>query len=290
MRLDYVEIEIAEFCNLNCRCCADFSNLAREKTFYELGEYRKDLTRMAELFSGIDKIRLMGGEPFLNPRIAEYIAAARALFPDADLRIVTNGTLIPKTDVSVLRDLARNGAFLDISAYPPTRKLKKAIRSKLKEAGLGCNFSPPINIFFKPLLREPDPSAARAFGNCLFTHCHMLGHGRLAPCSFAYCAHRLNEEYGARYPEDDLVNIHSEISAEEIVDRFSRPHEFCRYCSPAMVPTRWRGGTGPGKAALSDWTVDKDAPAVKAIAVVQAAAKKPAMLLRKAVQKRDPAR
>lgn len=101
--LDYVEIEITEFCNLNCRGCCDFSNLAKEKKFYELPEFTKDMTRLTELFSGINKIRLMGGEPLLNPRLTEYIQTSRALFPASDIRIVSNGLLIPKLGDDVLR-------------------------------------------------------------------------------------------------------------------------------------------------------------------------------------------
>ncbi len=286
MHLDYLEIEISEFCNLNCRCCCDFSNLAKEKCFYAYEEYEKDLTRCAEIFSGIDKIRLMGGEPFLNPRIAEYARLAKTLFPDTDLRIVTNGTLLPRTELSLLRELGEIGAFLDISVYPPTKKLKKQINAKLKEAGLGFNFSPQIRMFFKPLLDKPHAGGKTAFENCLFTHCHMLGHGKLAPCSFAYCTYRLNEAFGTAYPEDDLIDIYSDVTAAEIIDRFSHPHAFCRHCAPALIPTKWRGGVTAEQAALADWTSNRDSLYVKALTVLQHAAKKPEMLLRKIVQKR----
>lgn len=286
MRLEYIEIEISEYCNLNCRSCSDCSNLSGEKAFYELEEYRKDLSRIAEIFSGIDKIRIMGGEPFLNPEIAEYVNTAKELFPGADLRIVTNGTLIPTTDMRILRELAKSGAFLDISAYPPTRTLKKAIKAKLKEAGLDYNFSPPINFFFKSILDQPVPEAEKAFYNCLFANCHMLGHGKLAPCSFAYCAYRLNREYGTQYPEDDFIDIYSDVSAEEIVSRFAKPHSFCGCCSPALVPKRWVGGITSDKARLSDWTVNRDSFFLKKMAVIQAVWKKPAMFIRKMLQKR----
>ncbi len=286
MRLDYMEIELSEFCNLNCACCCNFTNLAKEKRFYEFGEFKKDLERISEIFTGVDKLRLMGGEPFLNPRISDYARLAAELFPDSDLRIVTNGLLIPKTDPSVLRELAQTGAFLDISAYPPTRKLKKQIREKLDASGLGFNMGPPIRVFLKPLLDKPFDTPDRSFNNCIFSRCHTLGHGKLTPCSFAYCAPRINGEYGVRYPEDDYIDIYSDVTAEEIIDRFSRPHEFCRYCAPAPVPVRWRGGAVGSRAELSDWTVKRDSPAVRLLAALQSAAKKPEAMLRETVQKR----
>ena len=286
MRLDYLEIEIAEFCNLNCRCCANFSNLAKEKCFYEYEEYARDLSRCAELFSGIEKIRLLGGEPFLNPKIAEYARLAKQLFPDADLRIVTNGTLIPQSDRSLLRELGEIGAFLDISIYPKTRKLKAEIKKKLRETELGFNFSPLISFFFKPLLDKPNTNGEKTFENCLFPHCHILSHGKLFPCSFAFCTRRLNEKFGTAYPEDDMIDIYSNITAEEIVARFTHPHAFCRFCAPALIPTKWRCGVTADKAALEDWTSKRDSPYVKALSVLQRAARKPEMLLREIIQKR----
>ncbi|MCR5040503.1 MAG: radical SAM protein, partial [Clostridia bacterium] len=151
MVLDYLEIEISEFCNLNCKGCTNCSNIATRKQFYEFDEYSKDLHRISEIFSGIKKIRLLGGEPFLNPRIVDYAGLVRELFPDSDLRIVTNGLLLPRIDIAVLRELSRLGAFLDISAYPPSRKRRKQIAARLNEAGLGFNFGPPVVVFFKQL-------------------------------------------------------------------------------------------------------------------------------------------
>ena len=286
MKLDYLEIEITEFCNLNRAGCCDCSNLATQKRFYDLEEYKKDLARMRELFSGIDKLRLMGGEPFLNPQIADYVISAKELFPESDLRIVTNGIMLPRIDKSLLRELRDAGAFLDISNYPPTRKLRRKIKEALDASGIGYNFGPPMRYFFKAFLDKPALSADTSFGNCIFSHCHMLGHGRLAPCSYAYCAGRLNERFGTDYPEDDFIGIYSDISPEEIVRRFSRTHKFCGYCSPAMVPLKWRGGVTRKDAKLSDWVVKRDSPVTKTLTVLQKAAKRPVESVRRLAQKR----
>lgn len=60
--LDYLEIEISEFCNLNCRGCCDFSNLATEKRIYPFNEYEKDMHRLHELFGGIEKFGKYDGK------------------------------------------------------------------------------------------------------------------------------------------------------------------------------------------------------------------------------------
>lgn len=286
MTLDYLEVEITEFCNLNCKSCANCSNIAKHNSFYELNEFKKDLLRLSEIFSKIEKIRLMGGEPFLNPDIVEYAKTVKDIFPDCDLRIVTNGLLIPKISTSSFVELKKLGAFLDISNYPPTHKRKKKITNKLKNSGLGYNFGPRMRFFFKFFLNKPSENGHSSFENCFFSHCHMLSHGKLAPCSFAYCARRLNENFGSEFPENDCFDIYSDLSAEDIICKFSHEHEFCRYCSPALIPVKWQGGTTASKAKLSDWVIDINSPLIKMLSVVQRITVGTAIRARKAIQKR----
>lgn len=283
--LDYMETEITEFCNLNCKGCCDFSNLATEKTFYELEEYTKDLRRMAELFSNIKKIRLMGGEPLLNPCLTEYIRTAREIFPAADIRIVSNGLLIPKLDNESLKIIKENNCKFDISNYPPTRKLFPKIKERLEMFHIEYDLGFPMNCFFRSILENPADDPAPAFKNCIFTHCHMMAHGKLSPCSFSHCIGRLNQEFGLSYPERDFVDLYSDTSGEEIIRRFNNPHEFCKCCGRGLIPFKWQGGVTRDNADKYDWLI-KDSYLNTIVApVVQSVLKTPAKLLRAAIQK-----
>lgn len=282
--LDYVEIEISEFCNLNCRGCCDFSNLAKEKRFYEFEEYARDMERMRELFRHINKIRLMGGEPLLNPRVADYAEKARELFPQSDIRIVTNGLLLPSFDEEKLKQLKRADVKFDISNYPPTRKLKAEIEDKLSRAGIAYDLGFPMNWFFRNILEHPSDDPAPAFRNCIFTHCHMLGHGRLAPCSYAYCIGRFNERFGTDYPETDFFDIYSDITGEEIVKAFSAPHEFCKCCGKGIVPMKWEGHVFAKDARPEDWQIKDSFVNTTLIPAAQRAVKPFAMKLRHTIQ------
>lgn len=282
--LDYVEIEISEFCNLNCRGCCDFSNLAKEKKFYEIEEFRKDMSRLGELFSGINKIRLMGGEPLLNPKLCEYAEFTREIFPDSDIRIVTNGLLLDRlTDEQLTRIRAADCRF-DISNYPPTRKKLSGIRAILEKAGIDYDIGFPMDLFFRNLRKTPASSPVPAYKNCIFTHCHMMGHGRIAPCSYAYCAGRLNREYGLFYPENDCFDLYSGVSGEEMKEAFSRPHEFCRYCAAGIIPMKWEGGVTAVKAAPEDWIVKENFLNLKVAPAIQSAIKPAAEKLRSLIQ------
>ncbi len=288
-RLDYVETEITRVCNLNCRGCCDYSNLAQDdEIYYDLDRFTADLTRMKTLFWGIAKIRIMGGEPLLNPRVAEYVETARRIFPDCDLRVVTNGLLLPSVSTDTLRRIGAAGCSFDISNYPPTAKKKKEILAALHSAGVSCNFSVPMRYFFRNLRVTPAGSPAPAFNNCIFTHCHMLGNGRLAPCSFAFCTYRFNRRFGAAYPEDDLFDIYDPaLDGWRVIEAFSAPHPFCRYCGSGIIPIRWKGHCPSPQARESDWQI-KDTFINTVIAPqLQSAVKKTAVALRAQNQKKN---
>lgn len=284
-RLDYFETELSETCNLNCRGCCDFCNLLSGKRFYDFEQYISDLGRLKALFWGVAEIRLMGGEPLLNPRLPEYVQAAREAFPDADLRIVSNGLLIPGLSKETLRCIREADCSFDISNYPPTRKKKKEIVRTLTAAGISYDFSFPMDFFFRNLRVSPADSPAPAFENCIFSHCHMLGNGRLAPCSYAYCAYRFNERFGADYPETDWVDLYNDTpDGWELLRRFSAPHEFCRYCGSGIAPIRWKGNCRGEEPKPFDWQIPPNFWNLRVLPVVQRIVKPAAVKLRARIQ------
>ncbi len=271
-RLDYLETEITRRCNLHCRGCCDFIQLAGdEEPFYALEAFTRDLTQIKRFFWGVGKIRLMGGEPLLSRQIAAYAEQARSVLPDCDLRIVTNGLLIPSLSPQTLQRLKNCGCSFDISNYPPTGRRKKEIVSILRKAGVSYDVGVPMRFFFRNIAETPSRDPGPAFRNCLFTHCHMLMEGgRLAPCSFAGCIPRLNRRFGTEYPENDWINLYdTELDGWQICNLLSSPHPFCACCTRGMVPIRWKNGVDANSAAIEDWIVRADvwsecfAPAVQ---------------------------
>ena len=69
--IPYFETHITEACNLNCRGCSHFSVLAKPK-HKDLAEFEREYKRLAEI-EEIHTMRLMGGEPLLNPNFMEYL-------------------------------------------------------------------------------------------------------------------------------------------------------------------------------------------------------------------------
>jgi len=281
-RMKYLEIEISRICNLNCRGCCDFINLkVPEEPFYDFDRYCADLARVKELFWGIGQLRLLGGEPLLNPRVAEYAEKAREIFPDCDLRIVTNGLLLPDISYETLRRVREANCSFDISSYPPTLNIKKEIVSTLSGAGVKYNFSVPMVFFFRNVLQKPAEDPAPAFHNCIFTHCHNLSNGRLGPCTFAFYIYRFNRHFGTDYPENDYVDLYSDsMDGWQIDEKLSKPHPFCACCGAGMTPLLWKGHCSPSEARPEDWLIKDTFINTKIAPSVQHTLKKGALTLR----------
>ncbi len=284
-RLDYVEIEVSRGCNLNCKGCNEFSNLIDKSCYGDLESTRRDLLRLKELFWGIGKIRLMGGEPLINPAFPEFVRTAREVFPDCDLRLLSNGILIPQLSIEDLQTIKKYNCSFDISVYPPVKRILKSIKRRLDENGISYTLSLRNTFFFKSLLKEPLKSPVESFNNCLFTHCHGLNDGYLSACTNQMYAYRLNDAFGLDFPTEEKIDIYStELDGWGINRKFSKPHDFCRYCGQGMVPYRWK--TCPAhKAKAEDWLIEPTFLNVKIAPLVQKVLKNPAKWLRSKIRK-----
>lgn len=112
--LDYIEININDHCNLNCKGCSHFAPLA-PASFKNFNTFLKDIKRLKQLIPHIFKIRIMGGEPFLNPELKRYVETLKEVYPYSDLRIVTNGLLLKNRtghNMSVIGTTGSGKSFL----------------------------------------------------------------------------------------------------------------------------------------------------------------------------------
>ena len=84
--LDYIEININDHCNLNCKGCSHFAPLA-PASFKNFNTFLKDIKRLKQLIPHIFKIRIMGGEPFLNPELKRYVETLKEVCQTVHPRI-----------------------------------------------------------------------------------------------------------------------------------------------------------------------------------------------------------
>lgn len=115
--IDYLRIAVTDRCNLRCRYCMpidgiDFVN-RRELLSYD------EILRLSRIFqaSGIKKVRLTGGEPFVRRDMDILVAELCKIFDQ--VHITTNATLIHQ-HLDVLKHPHIKGLNISIDSLDPT--------------------------------------------------------------------------------------------------------------------------------------------------------------------------
>jgi organic radical activating enzyme len=227
--LDYLEISICDFCNLNCKGCSHFSNLVKNRECPEFSDFQRDFTQLKKSISHISKIRIMGGEPFLNKDLPKYIKMIKNIYPFSDLRVCTNGLLLLDQDESMLEVLRENNVILDISVYPPMFDNILSVLGKLDEFEIEYYYE--IIAKFKPILLDEEKEYYyKELINC---SCINLKNGHLAPCPVIFYINHYNMLFNKNYPEDggkiDIYN--TKLEGRQIIDELKKPFELCNYCA-----------------------------------------------------------
>ncbi|BCS89704.1 GTP 3',8-cyclase MoaA [Pseudodesulfovibrio sediminis] len=91
--VSYMRVSVTDRCNLRCTYCAGegvnfipHPNILRYEEILELISLAKSL--------GVAKVRFTGGEPFVRKGFGEFMVDAARQYPDLDLCVTTNATLI----------------------------------------------------------------------------------------------------------------------------------------------------------------------------------------------------
>ncbi len=89
LRIANLEMHVVHGCNLACESCSHYANQGHRGIIS-----LEDADRWMRLWNArIDPkmFSLLGGEPTIHPKLEEFILLARRNWPDAKLRLVTNG-------------------------------------------------------------------------------------------------------------------------------------------------------------------------------------------------------
>ena len=230
--LGYLEFDVAGHCNLRCKGCSHYSNLAKEPVWGDLSRFREHLARLREVFDHVEVFRLVGGEPFLNQDVGQFAASVRETFPDALVSIVTNGLLIPHVKGDILDTIRESKAVVHISYYPPTIKNTEKIKERLDASKIQYHFSKPIQ-FFQYEVGETPKDGTGNYRHCPFIHCHNLSDdGRLCLCDppMLYQKNKSYLKVKREISEECWTDIYRVKDGYEVLRRLHRQIPFCKYC------------------------------------------------------------
>lgn len=242
--ISYMETHIEDACNLKCRGCSHFSVFAKPRR-KDLNEFEREFRRLAEI-EEIGIIRLMGGEPLINPDFMEYVRIARRYFPTSRISLVTNGILAKRLEPHT-EELQALRVGVTMSDY----HLESQDMSKCSERH---DKGQMYNVSFD---LSGQQNGEEAFRNCdlQINNWFFLRDGRFYPCCVAGCIQDFWEHFGLDWgiDTDDLsIDIFTH-TAEEIEAFLKRPTEMCRYCDTLARAKSYRPFER-SRGDISEWT------------------------------------
>lgn len=253
--IPYIEFHIADHCNLNCHACGHCSSLVQKPVFPVFEKLTKDFEQLHKFIDDIGTIRIMGGEPLLNPEINKYVKFMRKLYPLADIRVVTNAILLPKMPEKFFDTLRENNVSVDISVYPPMKDKIPAIQNLLQSKGVQVGIGSVTKDYFgKNRVIHPHSHLYETFAKCGSAMCNFIYDGKIAACCVPFTTKYFNEYFNQNLPTDGYLNLYDEsLTSEKITRYILSPMKACGHCGTGQS-IKWRPVKHP--VELSDWVTD----------------------------------
>lgn len=223
-----VEMHIMDSCNLNCRGCAHFSPIF-PSNLPDLHSRLSDVKRLKEKLSHIVKFFILGGEPFLNPEIDDYIRGIRKILPNTQLYIVTNGLLIERLSEETLQCIKDYQVWISVSEYQPIHERidnicsvlnKYKILYEIREASQKENFNLPLSL----------SEHSKYPQTCISNGCVTIWNGKIARCpQLMYISH-FNKYFNTSLPEEGVMELKNCVSGEDLLHILKEEVPLCRHC------------------------------------------------------------
>lgn len=257
-RLFHYQVHLTDMCNLKCKGCGHYCNLTEEHNFLDKEKYRNDILKLRSKFWGVERIQLLGGEPLLNPEVGEIVRITRDVFPDADIRVTTNGLLLPRMDDEFWQSIKDNDAHIEISLYKPTREKWGEIYKLLVEKGVANTTIvwEQKDQFFKARVLDENPNYVSAFNNCVSNKCYFLRDGKLYLCPVTYLNKIFYKEMNLTMPYEPAgIDLYDDsINGWAIEEYLKKPCEACKYCAERPVWFDWEVRS-KATASIEDWVI-----------------------------------
>lgn len=253
--LDRIEIYITNRCNLCCANCCMFSGLADKHTKVDYSATERALYKLKNIIKRIIRIDLTGGEPFLNPELAKYCTLIRSIFPDSNIHIQTNGTLVTSMSEELEKTLIKNSICLRVAYYPNLGPNIDDIMEYLNERGIKNEILPEATRFEKlyDLRGTLEPEQAYKHCNKKFKKLAMY-ENELAVCFVPFALRIAADKFNIQINEKCTLDMFSEdLSNKKIIEALNTPIDCCRYCHNDMAD--WKLINKNKKRNINNWSV-----------------------------------
>jgi organic radical activating enzyme len=252
---DALELIVCDHCNLTCRQCNHASPI-QPKWNVDPEDAFRELSTLARFYRP-RRVKLLGGEPLLNPKLPEIIFATKRSNITPHVLLITNGVLLQRLPLESWHDLDE----VEITRYPHSGLTDEVVDwaiARAKETRTKLTLT-SLTDFRHTLSRVPNEDTelvAKIFAACKLVSiwgCHALYRGRLYRCPPSMYVHTFGRiERAEGMPLDDAPRFRERLLAYLNGDT---PLESCRHCVGTCgkkvahtMPTR------------TEWLVDLELP------------------------------
>lgn len=233
--LPKLETHLVDHCNLNCKGCSHFSPLS-SPAFADFNQFSKDITRLSELFKNINRFRILGGEPLLHPEIIKFISFARMKLPASNIRIVTNGILLPKMTPLFWETMADSKISIDITIYPKVPVRVDTIKALAEKYDIDLDINYPTSFRKIPINFNGDCNIKQSLDTCRGNfYSPFLRDGHIYLCAHMTMFQLFENAFDIIPPLNvkpiEGINIHENITGKEIINYTLKPQSCCGFCN-----------------------------------------------------------
>ena len=182
LNVSYFEIDIVKGCNQRCFHCSHFS------------PYRQGFVPLDDIVHWFEtwnekilpaKLQLVGGEPFLHPDFVEVLRESRRIWTEAQIGVLTNGTLIEDASPEVFDTLRET----EITVWVSDHSVTSDALVRLRDNGIRCRLFRRkaqwrkrylFSKTGKPVPFQSDPR--KAWENCWAKRCPSLLNNKMYKC------------------------------------------------------------------------------------------------------------
>ena len=246
-------LHLADHCNLNCAGCNHYSPLASER-FCDMKELERNMQKLTMVQQIFGRIVLLGGEPLLNPDIIQVFRIIRSYMPDVEIRLITNGLLLPKMPADFFDACIKYNILVSITCYPMMYDYKK-LETLCYGKGIKWQIQGYRAYGWKLFLL--DETAKGSCLNCLScfqSKCLTLAGSRIYICPQVAYIEDLNKAFGCAFQvrKGDYIEV-DKLNAWKLRLFSIRPKPFGRYCA---LQERREIGWHTSERKKSEWIIE----------------------------------
>ncbi len=232
-----IEINCAWHCNLRCVGCSHGSPHLQAR-FPDARQVALNISHLYHWLR-VEHVRLVGGEPLLNPRVTDIADAVRAAAISTRIRVLTNGLLLSRC--RGLWDLVDE---IHISVYPSTRAYLERVLPMVRELAVTTGTEVVVKYFdyFRIAYRPTSPDAKLT--ERIYRTCQIANRWRCLTVEVGYLY---------RCPQSAFYDIMVPGGSRNDrlrIDSISSPESLCRWINSATPLSACRGCCGSAGTRL----------------------------------------